>query len=78
LCLVCVHGVLHTFHVSTHCSVSVISAVQGLARDFAMQDAPSYIGDLNVRGIHRAWYALGYSIEMASLRYSEDGGVTTE
>jgi hypothetical protein len=43
-----------------------------------MQDAPSDIGDLNISGIHRAWYALGYSIEMASLRYSEDGGGTTE
>ena len=43
-----------------------------------MQDAPSDIGDLNISGIHRAWYALGYSIEMASLRYSEDGGGTTD
>ena len=55
-----------TFHVSAHCSISVTSAIQGLVCDFAMQDAPSYIGyigDLNVRSIHRAWilYRNGFS-----------------
>ena len=36
LCLVCVHGVFYTFHVSTHCSASVVSALQILERSTAI------------------------------------------
>jgi hypothetical protein len=36
LCLVCVHGVFHTFHASTHCSASVVSALQILERSTAI------------------------------------------
>ena len=63
--------------------------IYGFGCGFAMQGAPSYIGEMaptQIRGLlismKEAFIVLGmllgYSIEMASLPYSEDGNVTTE